>query len=289
MATRFVAISRQLSFAATSAERADLKQDIIALFREVSVAAEQFAQFKDAVKALASEWKTREAGGVVDPFAATAPFRKTPVVAAAPHTQRVDHLGASTFIEKGWSKLSLGDAAGAEVALRRALEFAPNDNDAGCLLGWAQMHQQQYDAALVTFQTVLTRDPEHALARANVGFVCLRKGIYGEAIEHLSRAIRANTDRKATLYAHLYLGMVYREREMFDDAQLFFSRALELGPNLLEAWYETGRAFWFAGKLDEARAAWRQGADANKFNPWGKRCAEMLVHVDQGGAPPRHD
>jgi tetratricopeptide (TPR) repeat protein len=290
LAERYHALAYRLSQSLTTTERAEIKQDIIALFRDVSEATDQFVQFKDAVKALAAQWKTVTADQPAEQaVGGMTPFRVTPAVAGPTTTGRIDHLGASTFMEKGWSRLSLGDAVGAEEALRKALALAPNDNDAECLLGWALMHQQQYDSALLTFHNVLMRDPQHALARANVGFVCLRKGIYGEAIEHLSRAIRANTDRKATLYAHLYLGMVYREREMFDDAQLFFSRALELGPNLLEAWYESGRAYWFAGKFDEARAAWRHGADANKFNPWGKRCAEMLSQVDQGGSPPRHD
>jgi tetratricopeptide (TPR) repeat protein len=224
------------------------------------------------VKALAETWKTLEGR----------PTTARPAVSA-----RVDHLGASTFVEKGWSKLSLGDAAGAEVALRRALELAPGDSEAEALLGWAQMLQEQYDSALLTFHNVLLRNPQHALARTNVGYICLRKKIYGEAIEHLSGAIRQGTDRKATLYAHLYLGMVYREREMYDDAEPFFRRALELGPNLLQSWYELGRARWFAGRRDDAMHAWREGATANKFNPWGKRCAETIALVEQGGAPPR--
>ena len=62
-----------------------------------------------------------------------------------------------------------------------------------------------------------------ALARINVGYICLKKGIFGEAIEHLSKAIRLDNDRKATLYAHYYLGLVYQEREMYDDAQTFCS------------------------------------------------------------------
>jgi tetratricopeptide (TPR) repeat protein len=140
---------------------------------------------------------------------------------------------------------------------------------------------------LLTFHNVLMRDPQNTLARTNVGFICLRKKIYGEAIEHLSRAIRLDTDRKATLYAHLYLGMVYREREMYDDAEPFFLRALELGPNLIQAWYELGRTRWFAGRRTEALDAWRQGAEANKFNPWGKRCAETVEQAAQGHAPPR--
>jgi hypothetical protein len=35
--------------------------------------------------------------------------------------------------------------------------------------------------------------------------------------------------------------------------------------------------------------AWRDGAAANKFSPWGKRCADVMVEVEQGGAPPRID
>lgn len=286
-------IARALAANPTPVERERLKREIIELFKDADAALAQYASIKEAVKALVTQWKQVESG-VAAPIAPTLPAAtvatpraNTPVRPMI--TSRVDHLGASTFVEKGWTKLSVGDAVGAETALRRALDLAPGDNEAESLLGWALMLQQQYDTALLTFHNVLLRDPEHALARTNVGYICLRKQIYGEAIEHLSRAIRLDTDRKATLYAHLYLGMVYREREMYDDAEGFFRRALELGPNLLQAWYELGRARWFAGRPDDAKNAWRDGAAANKFNPWGKRCAEMLAFVEQGGSPPRAD
>lgn len=270
------------SRAHTAAERASLKASIVALFREAEAAVREAQALKDAVKGLAGSWKQLAGDAGDTPAAETRAADAT----AAP-SLRVDHLGASTFIEKGWSRLSLGDAPAAEEALRRALTLAPASNEAETLLGWALMLQERFDEALLLFQGVLQRDPNHALARTNVGYVCLRKAIYGEAIEHLSSAIRAGTDRKATLYAHLYLGMVYAEREMYDDAMLFYRRALELGPNLLQAWYELGRVHWRAGRVDEARAAWRAGADANKFSPWGKRCADVLATVEQGGAPPR--
>jgi tetratricopeptide (TPR) repeat protein len=149
------------------------------------------------------------------------------------------------------------------------------------------MLQAKYDEALLTFQKVLMRQPDNALARINVGYICLKKRIFGEAIEHLSRAIRLDTDRKATLYAHFYLGLVYAEREMYDDAQAFFRKALGLGPNLIEAHYELGRALWFGGKREDALQAWRDGNAANKFNPWGKRCGEMLTFIEEGGVPSR--
>src|SRR5690348_17728446 len=100
------------------------------------------------------------------------------------------------------------------------------------MLGWAQMLHEDYDDALATFQKVLMKEPANALARINVGYICLKKRIFGEAIEHLSKAIRLDNDAKATLYAHYYLGLVYLEREMYEDAQTFFRKSLTLGPKI---------------------------------------------------------
>jgi len=264
--------------AGTDAPRAQLKADIIALYRAVDQQLSELAAIKEDVRRLVDKWKTAQQTDV----ATVAPqfSGERPVV----HT---DHLGASTFIEKGWSRISLGDYAGAEAALLRALELAPDDPQSESLLGWAQMLQEKYDDALLNFQHVLMRQPSNALARINVGYICLKKRIFGEAIEHLSKAIRLDNDRKASLYAHFYLGLVYLEREMYEDAETFFQKTLVLGPNLIEASYELGRARWFGGNRDGAIAAWRAGHAANKFNPWGKRCAEVLTAVAAGGEPPR--
>lgn len=273
------AIARSMDQTLSLHDRERIKGEIVALFRDADAAASAYAELRDSIKALAARWKYADnSGGGVAPGSRAA---------NASATQRVDHLGASTFIEKGWSLLSLGDAAAAEQAFVRAIELAPASNEAESLLGWAQMMQENYDSALLTFHNVLLREPQNAMVRTNVGYICLRKKIYGEAIEHLSRAIRLGDDKKATLYAHLYLGQVYYEREMFDDADVFFRKTIELGPNLIQAWYELGRSQWYAGNRDEAKASWRAGVAANKFNPWGKRCAELLESIEQGGAPPR--
>ena len=149
------------------------------------------------------------------------------------------------------------------------------------------MLQDKFDDALLNFQKVLVREPQNALARINVGYICLKKRIFGEAIEHLSKAIRLDNDRKATLYAHFYLGLVYLQREMFEDAETFFEKTIKLGPNLIEAYYELGRAHWFGGDQEKAKSTWADGFKANKFNPWGKRCQEMLELVAKGEEPPR--
>jgi tetratricopeptide (TPR) repeat protein len=274
---RYVAIDSRLGGRASDADRDAIKAEIIALFKEVDQEIAQLSALREDVRGLVERWKQ----GQKAPAASNAPTfsGERPVVA--------DHIGASTFIEKGWSLISMGDHQGAERALAKALELSPGDPQAESLLGWALMLQDKYDEALLNFQRVLMRQPTNSLARINVGYICLKKRIFGEAIEHLSKAIRLDNDRKATLYAHFYLGLVYAEREMFEDAQAFFRKTLSLGPNLIEAYYELGRTLWFEGKKDEAMQAWRDGLAANKFNPWGKRCGEMLKHVEEGGAPSR--
>ena len=268
---RVSALAERLEAPDAAEQRDALRGELIALGKGLEQDLAELTQLKEQAKTLVEKWKGLKMSS------APAFSAERPVVA--------DHIGASTFIEKGWSRISLGDYAGAEESLTKALQLAPSDPQAESLLGWAQMLQEKYDDALMQFQKVLMREPGNALARINVGYICLKKGIFGEAIEHLSKAIRLDNDRKATLYAHFYLGLVYLERDMFEDAQTFFQKSLALGPNLIEAYFELGRAYWFNGQRAEAMQTWRDGFAANKFNPWGKRCAEVLQTVEQGGEP----
>lgn len=262
-------------------ERAALKAEIIALYRDVDRELSALAALKEEVKELVAKWKRLPAAPSAPPAVAPTDAELAP----APISGRVDHLGASTFVAKGWSAISIGDHAAAEQALTHALELAPEDLEAAALLGWALIGQRRDDEALAVLDGVLAREPSHALAHANVGYVCLLQQRYGEAIEHLVRAARAE-DRKATLYANHYLGLLYQRREMFDDAVTFFHTALALGPNLIEARYELGRTYHLAGDRAAALEAWRVGAQASKLNLWSKRCEDAMTAVAQGDEPP---
>jgi tetratricopeptide (TPR) repeat protein len=273
----YTEIASKLDAPQTPEAREAVKREIIGLFKTVDQAITDLTGLKEEIRALVDKYKQLSQGdsGTQAPHFTGA----LPLVA--------DHIGASTFIQKGWSLISLGDYPGAIQALTKALTLSPGDSQAESLLGWAQMLAEDYDDALATLQKVLTKEPANSLARINLGYVCLKKRMFGEAIEHLSKAIRLDNDKKATLYAHYYLGLVYFEREMFEDAETFFRKTLQLGPNLIEAYYELGRAYWFAGDPEAAKQSWDDGYKANRFNPWGKRCKEVLELVAQGREPPR--
>jgi Flp pilus assembly protein TadD len=276
---QFEAIQQRLGRAATPEQRDAVKREIIALFKTVDQAIGELTVLKEGIRELVDRYKQLQASQSHD---------MAPQFTGQVPAIHASHIDASTLIEKGWHLISLGDYDGAIGALQKALQYSPGDTQAESLLGWAQMRAEQYDEALQTFQRVLTAEPANALARINVGYICLKKQIFGEAIEHLSKAIRLDNDRKATLYAHFYLGLVYLEREMYEDAQSFFRKTLTLGPNLIEAYYELGRAYWLSGEHDTARQTWEDGFKANRFNPWGKRCHDALDLVAQGQEPPRY-
>jgi tetratricopeptide (TPR) repeat protein len=276
--SQYQEIVSRLEQAATTPEREGIKREIIAFFKRVDTSLTELTQLKEDIRGLVERYKQ---------LAAATDSAQAPQFTGARPVVHADHLGASTYVEKGWSLISLGDYAGAIQSLHKALSLSPADIQAQSLLGWAQMLHEEYDDALTTFSKVLMKEPANSLARINVGYICLKKRIFGEAIEHLSKAIRLDNDRKATLYAHYYLGLVYLEREMFEDAQTFFQKTVQLGPNLIEAYFELGRAHWFLGERDPALQTWTEGYKANKFNPWGKRCKEMLDLIASGGEPPR--
>ena len=275
---QYEAIARRLDTAGAGTEREAVKREIIGYFKQVDAAIAELSDLKEQIRALVERYKQ---------LAASTAEASAPEFTGTRPAVHADHIGASTFIEKGWSLISLGDHAGAIQALQKALQLSPGETQAESLLGWAQMLHEDYDDALQTFQKVLMKEPANSLARINVGYICLKKKIFGEAIEHLSKAIRLDNDKKATLYAHFYLGLVYLQREMYEDAQTFFEKTLKLGPNLIEAYYELGRARWFAGSRDDAQRTWEDGFKANKFNPWGKKCKDTLDLVAQGQEPPR--
>ncbi|MGZ8411381.1 MAG: tetratricopeptide repeat protein [Gemmatirosa sp.] len=279
--------------------RARLKQEIAMLFLTVDRRLAALARLREDVKGLVGAWKELPVAPEVPAFlddAPHAPIDGAPVPAmrarapVAEHASvRVDHLGASTFVAKGWSAISMGEFARAEETLARALELAPDDPEGGALLAWALMGQGRLDEARETCERVLARSPDFTLARVNLGYICLRRGEHVAAVEHLAGIAHEDVDRKAMLYATFYLGLVSLQRGVYDDAVGFFRRALELGPNLLEACYEMGRAHWLAGDREAAREAWRAGATSGKFNAWGARCADVLERVEQGGEPPPLD
>jgi tetratricopeptide (TPR) repeat protein len=243
-------------------ERVRVRDEIVGLFKEIEERIVELQALKEEVRPLVERYR--------EVFA-----RAEPVSAVI----RVDHLGSSTYRERGWSALAGGDYDRAVGELEKALALDPENSSNLAMLAWAHLRLQDWDKARPLLDRVLADDPTHPLGRTCMGYLRLRESKFAEAIESLSGVAREGTDRTATLYANLYLGVVYAERDMHRDAQALFRRALELGPNLTEAYWELGRSHQREGREDLALDVWKAGAE-NRFNPWGERCRSAAERLE---------
>jgi len=188
----------------------------------------------------------------------------------------VSSVDIQTLIDEGWRHITQGRYQEAMQVLRKAKKLAPDNIRIYILLGWAYIQLERYDEAMAVYQQALKIDPENQLVRANLGYISYKLGIYGEAIEKLSRIIKTGRDREALLYAHMYLGLVYYDREMYDDAIEFLEKAIEMGPNLFEARFYLGLSYIHKGEKEKGRKILMELSEIRPENIWAKRAREVL-------------
>jgi hypothetical protein len=90
---RYQAIEQRLEAAAAPRDRDAIKAEIIALFRSVEQETADLAALREEIKVLVERWKRMP--GAARPATPPQVEGMKPVMA--------DHLGASTYVEKGWS------------------------------------------------------------------------------------------------------------------------------------------------------------------------------------------
>lgn len=263
---RMAALRELLSGPEARSRAAEIEREIRALYKEVAVAVKQLASVQDGVRHLIDQFKT----------ATVTEDESKVMIRSFVETMKTDALGSSTYVAEGWNQICTGQFDKAITSLTSAVNLNPSDTKAMALLGWAYSYQGMYEEALGVCLKVLQMEPNNDGVRNNLGFVCLKKGIYGEAIEHLSKVIKSGKDRVAVLYAHYYLGLVYLERQMLDDALFFFSKAGMLGPNLIEAFYHLGLVYSMKGMQAAAVREWEKCLKLSPHNWWAKKAAEHI-------------
>lgn len=195
-------------------------------------------------------------------------------------SMRIAPVDLTTFIDKGWNFMVEEQYDDAIEVLEKAHELAPNDIKTMNLLGWAYIHKKHYDDAMMIFQKVLNKDNDNALAKNNLGFVCFKKGIYGEAIEHLSSVLNTSNEQMSLIYANFYLGLIYLEREMYDDALKFFQKTKEIAPNHMEAYYYEAITYLNMGFRHKAHVLFSELIKKNKYNKWAQRAEEKIKELN---------
>ncbi|MEO0205430.1 MAG: tetratricopeptide repeat protein [candidate division WOR-3 bacterium] len=188
-------------------------------------------QAQDELHRIAQEFRNRKMSKVeMDRFYSFIKARTSP------------ELDIATLLDRAWNLIVMEEYDEATTILKKVLDIDPKNLRGLGLIGLTLMNKEMYDDAMLYFQKVILIEPDNPFALNNLGFICYKKGIWGEAIEHLSKVAKQSKDKMAKLYANYYLGLVYNERGMTEDAIKFFLEALKLGPNLQEVYYYLGLA-----------------------------------------------
>lgn len=107
------------------------------------------------------------------------------------------------LIRQGNKQYRLGDFSNAEVSYRKALEKNKRNSQAMYNLGNALMAQNQDSAAIMQFNEA-AKVEQNTLRKSkafhNVGFICQRHQMYGEAIEAYKQSLRLNPSDDETRY-----------------------------------------------------------------------------------------
>jgi protein O-mannosyl-transferase len=127
------------------------------------------------------------------------------------------------------------------------------------LMSWSHLRHWQNSRAL--FSHAVTVSPKNAVARNYLGLSLAREGKYPEAIDHLTEALRLNSDY---VEAHVTLGLVLDAQGRFQEAIGHFSEALRIDPKCAKAHAYWAMALTRKGLLREAA---KHYSEALRINP----------------------
>lgn len=99
-------------------------------------------------------------------------------------------------------------------------------------LAWARLHQGRLDEALALSEEALALDPDSPWYLGTRGCALARAGRADEACEHLERALRLHTDRRALAADFAHLALAEETRGRAEEAEVALRTARHLDPEV---------------------------------------------------------
>jgi tetratricopeptide (TPR) repeat protein len=168
----------------------------------------------------------------------------------------VRHGGVAWNPESGQLQLDFevselaGRIAPLAASATRAAEEAGADGDEWFELA-LELEAYAPAEAVVAYERVLGRDPEHADAHLNLGRLLHEDGRLERAEFHYRRALENRPDDATAAFN---LGVALEDGERWEDAIRAYRQALELEPGLADAHYNLARLLEVRGGRQEAIA-----------------------------------
>jgi tetratricopeptide (TPR) repeat protein len=145
----------------------------------------------------------------------------------------------------------------AKKACREGLARVGRDINILSWLGRIHFLQNRQDDAMTAWREMLEIEPGEQTAQLNLFFALHRKDDEKAAERHLQEAIRHAPDAQSVYQ----IATILLNREFHEDASATFGKALELDPQMGEAWWNRGSALGNLGRYREALRHYEKGLE----------------------------
>jgi Tfp pilus assembly protein PilF len=141
--------------------------------------------------------------------------------------------------------------ASAEKEFRHAIELNPGYSAARQRYGWYLFALARHDESLAQLKRALKDDPLSVYCHSNVGCALYYARRYDDAVQHLTETLEMDANY---LPARVFLGWVYEQKRMFDEAISEFEKAITLSSGAPVHLACLAHAYAVCGKKVEARS-----------------------------------
>ncbi|MBI4292812.1 MAG: tetratricopeptide repeat protein [Betaproteobacteria bacterium] len=166
-------------------------------------------------------------------------------------------------------------------SIRRALARQDGPGVAAALEQAITAHEAgRLEEAQRCYEAILRRDPRNASALHLLGLIAHQRGDQTAALKYINRAIAI--DSGVALF-YFNLGNVLVALEEFEPAAAAFSRALQLGPERFDAWFNLGKAEAQRSRGREAIVAFRHAFELDKSSEAARHelARALIAQADQ--------
>ncbi len=179
---------------------------------------------------------------------------------AATRAQQLnDNLPEGTLLPLGSVYTSTGKTAQAIAELKRALQLAPNSDEAYRRLGRAYRSAGRKDEALASFQKAIVANPYYWLNHNLLGIAYIESGDNERALQAFRKVTEVDPSR-ASGWANI--GSIDHSLGKWEDSVAMFKKAVDLQPSALN-YSNLGAGLFFLGRCDEAKTYFEKALGLN--------------------------
>lgn len=205
-----------------------------------------------------------------------------PACATTSPDDEIRKLEGRAAYEGGVKSIAEGRISLGLSSLRQAAEIEPGNPLYRNAVGAVLLNIGRYPDAQVEFLKAVELDPTYADAYHNLGSAYAEQGKWEDAIGAYRKALaQAIYARPETTYNNL--GYAYWALDRRKEAEEAFRAALQLEPKLVPSHFWLGVLLEKEGRKAEARAHFRAARDLEPASMLGRRAAEVLKAMGEGG------